>query len=162
MSTGGFAAWTGDLEASFEAVARSALGAEAFEVAARHERTPALHGAFLGLVGPTGAIQIGLASDEAGCQALARGLLAMTEADGPLPDTDLADAMCEIVNIVAGDFKARLRDRVAGLQLGLPVFIKGSVQATEQTAVRVAEVRIGAVPAAVLLVHPRDGAGAGE
>jgi CheY-specific phosphatase CheX len=152
----GFAGWMVDLEVSFDEMARTALGFGEFAVTGRHEAPPSLHGAYLGLVGPTGAIQIGVASDEAGCQALARGLMGMTPADAALPEAEVADAVCEIINIVAGAFKGRVRDRANPLQLGLPVFIHGKVQSTEHLAVQVTEVKFGSVPAALLLVHPRS------
>jgi len=156
----GMAAFLADLEGSVEEIAVSALGQPGMRVACRHESPPDLHAAILGLVGPAGAVQIGLAASPEGCQALARGLMGMTPSDPPLAEDEVADAMCEIVNIVAGVFKTRVRDRAHPLQMGLPVFIHGSVQATTHVAVRVAEVSLGEVPAAVLLVHPRQGEGA--
>jgi CheY-specific phosphatase CheX len=70
----------------------------------------------------------------------------------------MADAVCEIINIVAGGFKARVRDRASPLQMGLPVFIQGAVQSTDRVAVRVADVKFGDLSAVLLLVHPRAGA----
>lgn len=154
----GLGAWLADLEGAAEEVATSALALPGMQVGARHEAPPPLHGAYIGLVGPAGAVQIGIASSPEGCQALAKGLMGMAPADPDLPDAEVADAVCEIINIVAGGFKARVRDRASQLQMGLPVFIKGAVQATERIAVRVAEVRLGDVPGALLLVHPRAGA----
>lgn len=154
----GLGAWLADLEGAFEEVATSALGFAGMSITARHEAPPHLHGAYLGLVGPTGAVQIGVASSAEGCQALAKGLMGMTPEDAALPENEMADAICEIVNIVAGGFKARLRDRANPLQMGLPVFINGAVQSTERVAVRVADVKFGDVPACLLLVHPRAGA----
>jgi CheY-specific phosphatase CheX len=153
------AGWLSDLEASFETVAGTALGLSGLSVTRRHEAPVNLHGAYLGLVGPTGAVQIGLASDEGGCQLLAKGLLGMGAEEAALPEAEVADAVCEIVNIVAGAFKSRLRDRASPLQMGLPVFIHGAVQSTEHVAVRVAEVQVGSIPASLLLVHPRAGGG---
>lgn len=153
----GLGAWLADLEGAFQEVASTALGFPGMDVASRHEAPPALHGAYLGLVGPAGAVQIGVASSQEGCQALARALMGMGPDDQPLPDNEVADAVCEIINIVAGAFKARVRDRANPLQMGLPVFIQGAVQSTDRVAVRVAEVTFGAVPASLLLVHPRAG-----
>ncbi len=73
----GLGAWLADLEGAFEEVSSSALGFPGMAVTGRHERPPQLHGAYLGLVGPTGAVQIGLASSPEGCQALAKGLMGM-------------------------------------------------------------------------------------
>jgi CheY-specific phosphatase CheX len=154
----GLGAWLADLEGSVEEIATTALGFSGMSLTRRHEAPPQLHGAYLGLVGPTGAVQIGLASSPEGCQAMAKGLMGMTPEDAPLPDNEMADAVCEIINIVAGAFKARVRDRANPLQMGLPVFIRGAIQSTDRIAVRVAEVKLGDIPAAVLLVHPRAGA----
>ena len=159
MSTeeAGLGAWLADLEGAFEECSTTALGFPGMTVTSRHGAPPSLRGAYLGLVGPTGAIQIGLASSPEGCQALAKGLMGMGPEDAPLPDNEMADAVCEIINIVAGAFKARVRDRANPLQMGLPVFIQGAIQSTDRIAVRVAEVTFGDVPAALLLVHPRAG-----
>jgi hypothetical protein len=151
----------GDLESAFREVASSALALPAIEVTARGHRAPAAwQGAYLGLVGMAGGFQIGLASDEAGCQALAKGLLGAEPGAEALPVAEMADAMCELVNIVAGAFKARVRERVSPLQMGLPIFFHGAVQETEHTGLSVAELRAGDVPAALVLVYPRTGGGA--
>jgi CheY-specific phosphatase CheX len=150
------ASWLADLEGAFQEVATSALALDGLEVASRHEVAPALHGAYLGLVGPAGAVQIGIASSPEGCLALAQGLMGMGPGE-TMPDAEVADAVCEIINIVAGGFKTRLRDRASPLQMGLPVFIRGAIQSTERVAVQVAEGKAGAVPVAMILVHPRQG-----
>jgi CheY-specific phosphatase CheX len=146
-----------DLEGATEEVASSALALPGMTIERRHEAPPALHGAYLGLVGPAGAVQIGLAASQAGCQALAKGLMGMGAEEPDLPESEMADAVCEIINIVAGAFKTRVRDRASPLQMGLPVFIQGAVQSTDRVAVQVTEVLLGDLPAAILLVHPRSG-----
>lgn len=157
MTAAEWASWLPDLEAAFDEVANTALGFGDLAVTGRHDRAPAAYrGAYLALVGPKGAIQIGLASDDAGCQALAKALLGTDPTSPDLPPEELADAFCEIVNIVAGAFKARVRDRSAPLQMGLPTFFNGPAQPTERTAVAVADLRVATYPAALLLVHPRS------
>jgi CheY-specific phosphatase CheX len=156
MSPPAFRAWLGQLEAAFGDVVGAALGLGRVEVTARGEAAPASwQGAYLGLVGPAGGVQIGVASDADGCQALAKGLLGMESGGEELPVAEMADALCEVVNIVAGAFKGRVRESGAPLQMGLPIFFHGAVQETEHTALSVAEVRAGGVPAALVLVHPR-------
>lgn len=145
-----------DLEGAFSDVAPAALGVTGVEVVARGSAAPPTwQGAYLGLVGPAGGFQIGLASDEAGCQLLARALLGMEPGGEALSIGEMADAVCEIVNIVAGAFKARVRERVSPLQMGLPLFFHGAVQETEHTALAVAQIRVGAASAALVLVFPR-------
>ena len=151
------AALLGDLEDAFEEVARAALGQAAV---ARRERPdappPRWQGAYIGLVAPQGALQVGIAAEEQGCQLLARSLLSLPESEPPLPDPELADAVCELANIVAGGFKSRARDKVGALTLGLPVFFHGPAQATEHTGVQVAMVELPGARVALLLVHPRS------
>jgi len=148
--------WLGDLETAFEETARGALGVDGVQVVLRGDHArPVWQGAYLGLVGPEGALQIGIAAEEPVCQALAKGLLGMGPADDALSASEMADAVCEIVNIVAGAFKGRVRDRVPQLTMGLPTFFHGGVQETAHTAVKVAEIRFGGMDAALLLIHPR-------
>ena len=74
----------------------------------------------------------------------------------PLTPADIADAVCEIVNMLAGGVQRQLRKR-AGIELtlGLPTFFHGPVQPTERLGVAVAEISLGSVPAALLVLHPR-------
>ena len=155
-AAGDFAGWIGDLEAAVDEVARSALGAEPLVTSGTGVAPPSTwHGAYVGLVGAAGAVQIGVAADLGGCQKLSKRLLGMDEGEPDLPTAEVADAVCEIVNIVAGVFKGRLRERVGQLQLGLPVFFEGPALPTEHTAVVATAVRVCDVPAAAVLVHPR-------
>lgn len=149
----------GDLERAFEEVARSALGAADLQISERHATPiPGYHGAYLGLIGPGTSVQIGLAAEEAGCQELAKRLMGMSAEDPPLPPEEVADAICEVVNIVAGGFKSRVRDRVHPLQMGLPAFFRGGVQPTGHTQVEVAELLLDGLKGALILVHPREAA----
>lgn len=149
--------WLNALEIEFHQLATGMLGLTAGEVLKRHDSPPPdMEGAYLGFVSDEGAYQIGLAASRDGCQALARGLLSV-EAGAPLlPAADVADAVCEIVNMLAGCVQRRLRDKHASeLRLGLPTFFHGAAQPTERLAIAVAEVRVGECPAALLVLHPR-------
>ncbi len=151
-----FAGTLPDLEAAFQEVARTALGLSDLTTLERIDNPyPEYQGAYLGLVAGPGALQIGLASNEAGCQALAKGLMGMAEGDPPLEPAEMADAICEIVNIVAGAFKGRVRERMGNLAMGLPVFFRGPAQPTGHTAVKVAQLASGPITAALLIVFPR-------
>jgi hypothetical protein len=151
-----FSAMLADLEAAFAQVATSALGLGDVITAERWEESnPQLQGAYLGLVASQMGIQIGIASDAAGCQVLSKGLLGRGDDAAPLDAPEMADAFCEIANIVAGTFKSRVRDRLGTLAMGLPFFFQGAVTPTQHTSVKVALVRAGQVRAALTLVHPR-------
>ncbi len=157
MSGLDFAALLPELEAAFAEVAATALALPEVSRAQLPAALPPYHGAYLALVSPQGALQIGLAADEGGCQALAKGLLGMGPADPPLADAEMADAFCEIVNIIAGGFKSRVRERMGSLTMGLPVFFHGPAQQTGHTAVDLVAVRAGLITAALIILHPRTG-----
>ena len=148
--------WLDALSAELDALATGMLGLGGVEPVTKGATPPAgMEGAYLGLISSSGSYQIGLASTRDGCQALARSLLAL-ESQSELPASDVADAACEIVNILAGGVKRRLMEQGAQqVVLGLPTFFHGAVQPTERLGVAVAEVRLGALPAALLVVHPR-------
>jgi hypothetical protein len=148
--------WLDALEAEFASLATAALSLTKPEPLSRHtEPRAGMEGAYLGLISPETTCQIGLASTKAGCEAFARGLLMMGGAE-PLTPADVADAVCEIVNMLAGGVQRQLRKR-AGIELtlGLPTFFHGPVQPTERLGVAVAEISLGSVPAALLVLHPR-------
>jgi hypothetical protein len=149
--------WLEALEVEFGSLAVNALGVERVHAVSRHAAPPSgMGGAYLALVSPHGAYQIGLAAPPAGCEAFARGLLSFGPAD-PLSPADVADAVCEIVNMLAGGVQRRMRQKSGDqLGLGLPTFFHGTPQPTERLCVAVAEVRAGAIPAALLVLHPRQ------
>ncbi|MFL5271873.1 MAG: chemotaxis protein CheX [Anaeromyxobacteraceae bacterium] len=156
MSPFGPRQWLEALEREFAAFATGALGLARVEVTARGVPPPrAMEGAYLGLVAAEGGCQIGLAATAAGCETLARALLSLP-AEEPISAADVADAVCEIVNMLAGGVQRRAR-AAAGLQvtLGLPTFFHGTAQPTERLGVVVTEVRVGDWPAALLVLHPR-------
>jgi len=146
--------WLRALESAYAELAPGALGLESPRAGLPMEEPPSSGaGAFLPLLGPSGSVQVALVSSEEGCAAVARGLLALQPGD-PLSPPEVADAVCEVVNILAGAVKARLRGQVA-LQMGLPTFFHGTVQPTERLGVDALEVRSGDLVTALVVVHPR-------
>jgi len=76
-----------------------------------------LTGCFVALVGEEGSLQIGLASDAAGCMALAKALFG---SDDDLPEEDVGDALGEIANIIMeGHIRLTERQQVAQLDISL-------------------------------------------
>ena len=147
--------WMGVLEQAMEEVAGGAFGCTVVRRGRHGKPEAGMAGAYLGLVGAGGGIQIGVASTPDGCQALSKALLGMEADAPPLGPEEVADAVSEIVNILAGAVKARVRDRVPTMQMGLPTFFLGPLQPTEKLAASVADVEVGGVATSLLLVHPR-------
>jgi CheY-specific phosphatase CheX len=69
-----------------------------------------------------------------------------------LSSAEIADAVCEVVNIAAGHVKARLSEAHPGLTLGLPLFIQGAVKPRERMSVDVFDVRVGTSAFVVVLL----------
>jgi hypothetical protein len=147
--------WLRALESGFEELARASFGVDRIEIGERHDRPAAgMAGAYLGLIAEKGSVQIGLAATMPACRDFARRLFQMEPAD-EVGDADVADAVCEIVNMLAGCVQRRVRSRVE-VQLGLPSFFHGPVQPTERLGVAVSDVRAGPLAGALHLVHPRS------
>ncbi|HUK66235.1 MAG TPA: chemotaxis protein CheX [Anaeromyxobacteraceae bacterium] len=150
--------WLEALQAEFEALARGSLGFASVEHVGRVDEPPSgMEGAYLALLAADGpSCQVGLVSTSEGCRALAEGLLGTAAPDGPLSAPDVADAVCEVVNMLAGGVQRRLRQKSdLTLGLGLPTFFHGPVQTTDRLGVTAAAVRLAGLPAALLVVHPR-------
>lgn len=108
-----------------------------------------LTGCFVALVGEEGSLQIGLASDSAGCMTLAKALFA---SDDDLPEEDVGDALGEIANIIAGGVKKRMATGQVPLALGLPIVMEGHIRLTERQQIAQLDVSLGDVPIRLLIV----------
>lgn len=113
------------------------------------------HGAYLGLVAQEEPIQVGILVDNAGCQVLAKALLGMEPGDEDLPAPDVSDAMCEVINIIAGGLKRRVSGKMQ-VTLGLPIFVAGHPLPNQQQMVTARQVKIGDVSANVILLTQKQ------
>lgn len=112
-------------------------------------------GAYLALAAQDEPIQVGLLVDAAGCQILSKALLGMAPADANLPDADVSDAMCEIINIVAGGLKHRVSTELR-LVLGLPLFVAGPLLPSREQQLVTRTLKLSEVTVEVLLLTQRD------
>jgi hypothetical protein len=119
------------------------------------EATTSMIGAHIPLVGAGRAFDVAVVSSADGCQALARAILCMTPG-AAITDAEVADAIGEIVNMLAGSMKRRLSGLAADLTLGLPIFIHGYLQPSERLSVLALPTRFGTVDAIVLVAGPRE------
>jgi Chemotaxis phosphatase CheX len=87
-------------------------------------------GAYVPWVSDDQSVQIGLITTPENCYQLARSLLGLTEND-ELTEEDMADAVREIVNILAGMSKSIIGGNVSASNMGLPVFINGYILLTK-------------------------------
>ena len=118
------------------------------------EVAASMFGAHVPLVGDRQSYDLALVSSADGCQALARAILCA--GSGPaLRDAEVADAVGEIVNMLAGTVKRRLSGLGAELALGLPIFLRGHLQPTERMSVIAFPTRFGAIDTIVLVASQR-------
>lgn len=143
------------LIASASEVSSTVLGGLSFESFGADCQVAAGHGAYLGLVAQEEPIQVGLLCDPAGCQSLAKALLGMDTADEDLPAPDVSDAMCEIINMVAGGLKRRVSQQLT-ITLGLPIFVSGHPLPNQQQEILARQLKIGAVPVSLLILTQKS------
>jgi hypothetical protein len=85
-------------------------------------------GSYLSLKSETNAIEIGLLSSADGCRSLAAMLLSMEPDEAAaLENSDIADGVGELVNVLVGVLKTAVAQTDTQLQLGLPIFVAGSM-----------------------------------
>ncbi len=114
-------------------------------------------GAMIGLVSPGNSVQLMLVASRRGSEVLAKALLGF-EPDEAIDAGDLADAMAEIVNIVAGMVKTVVNEQDGNLNLTLPTFMTGSCQPLGGQLVTEGQLTIGSVEAKVIVLHSNPAA----
>jgi CheY-specific phosphatase CheX len=83
-------------------------------------------GACISMTSPGCSWNVALFGIEASMQALGRSLLG-NEDNVSLPKEELADALGEILNMIAGVVKRKVnRDGATNVQIGLPMFLSGT------------------------------------
>jgi hypothetical protein len=117
-------------------------------------RATAMIGAHIPLVGAGLAFDLALVSSAEGCLGLSRAILCAGPT-APLKDTEVADAVGEIVNMLAGAVKRRMSGHRADLELGLPIFLHGYIQPTDRLSVLSLPVRFHTIETMVLIAGQR-------
>jgi Chemotaxis phosphatase CheX len=150
------AQWRTALEGAAVEIATYALS---FAAAVVHdpvglECAASMIGAHIPLIGGGQAFDLALVASADGCQALSRAILG-TAAGPTLRDAEIADAVGEIVNMLAGSVKRRMAGLGAELVLGLPIFLHGYIQPTDRLAVLALPTRFGAIDTMVLIAGQR-------
>jgi hypothetical protein len=118
------------------------------------ERAISMIGAHIPMIGGGQAFDLGLVASPEGCQALSRAILCMAPGSA-LRDAEVADAVGEIVNMLAGSVKRRISGLGGELELGLPIFLHGYIQPTERLAVLALPTQFGTIETMVLIAGHR-------
>lgn len=145
--------WMNAAVASAEELATVALGFDGATFVGKREHMPSnVKSALVALVGDNASVQLGLAGTDEVCQKLARALLAMNPEEADLPDDDVADAVGEVINIVAGQVKRIIGGPDSTMKMGLPLFVHGRFESSEQVETAIADINIGPVPITLLVL----------
>ena len=124
-----FAQWLDAAAASARDVGASALGISRSKWAGPSgDKLPGdLRGIYIPLVTDALALQLGLLANREVCATLASRLLAGGEEGEPLEnEADVFDAVGEVTNLIAGNVKVLLADRVQ-IRVGVPLALAGRV-----------------------------------
>ncbi len=134
-------------------LATSTLGFEGCSIRETGSVYPdGMAGSLLSLTNTQDSIQVGILSTPEGCRNLAKSMLGMGPEED-LTDGDMADAVSEAINIVAGGVKRRLSGD-SPLQLGLPLFINGRIEPGDRQEPMFAKAMVG--PIEICLVVLRE------
>lgn len=112
-----------------------------------------LSGAHIPMLGGPSALELALVGTPENCRAVAAAILQSPPAS--LSESDVADAVGEIVNQFAGSVKRRMASDGVDLELGLPRFIVGHVASTSQIEVTRLPARFGPIDMFVLMISRR-------
>jgi|HubBroStandDraft_6_1064221.scaffolds.fasta_scaffold46129_3 CheY-specific phosphatase CheX len=145
--------WRDAIQSSAAELARVALGFTSpttIALAALAD-TERLVGAHIPLVGRP-SYELWFVASRASCAALADAVLGGMDVEA-LPIGVTNDAICELVNMLAGGVKRRLVG--SDLELGLPVFVNGSVEPSDRLSAATFRLQLGAVETHVVVLGPR-------
>jgi hypothetical protein len=120
------AEWLDSAADAAREIASSALGASelAWSGAADEALPGNLCGIYIPLMMDGAALQLGVLATRDVCGALASALLG---GDDVQSDEDVFDAVGEITNLIAGQFKVLLADHQINVRVGVPLAMKGRV-----------------------------------
>ncbi len=148
--------WMDALVSAVNELATTSLGLEEGSVVAEQPFRSSM-GSCIALVGNESSMQIGMGGSAENCMKLARALFGLEPEEEDPSEQDLADALGEMANVVAGSLKTRMRDHAASMQLGLPIVMHGYVDAPGGAEVASATIRWDSVEAQLLLMRPGNG-----
>jgi hypothetical protein len=114
--------------------------------------SPELFGALVSVASDRTSIQVGILSTRGGHAAVARTMLAI-EPSEEVAEDDIADAIRELTNLVAGGLKRAMIDRDSGLRIGLPVFIHGAVEKTASLELAVQYLNLSGESVAIVVLQ---------
>lgn len=145
--------WQGAVEAGATDIARDGFNFQGFEVLERtQDIPPGMPGSFIPLVADGESVQVGIVSTAKGCEEMARSLMQLPSNE-VLSSSEIADALSEAANILAGYVKRNMQDHLNPVQLGLPLYVNGHLETSDRMRAAVTRIRMGTVEAALIVLR---------
>jgi hypothetical protein len=113
-----------------------------------------LVGAHIPLLGGAEPIELALVGNAAACRAIAAAMWQLGDDAAP-SQSETADAIGEIVNMLAGSVKRRMKANGVELELGLPIFALGKIVENPRLSILTLPVRFGEISVFVQVIGPR-------
>ncbi len=116
-------------------------------------------GAYIPMIsdGDTALANVGISADKKTCRMLASALMGMgieeEEEEEPLSDADIADALGEVANLIAGAFKARIAQHGVAPNLGTPMVLQGKIVQISNQTCDVAVCKMGDATVELIILH---------
>jgi len=147
--------WQEAVQGAANEIARRALGFSGAEVSEPISlyQSAGMVGAHIPLVGNP-SYELSLVATRPNCSKLATAILGMNAEE--LPAGTIPDAIGEIVNMLAGGVKRRLAASGGDLELGLPVFVNGTVEPSGTQSVLAFAAQLGSLSVMVLILGPKN------
>jgi CheY-specific phosphatase CheX len=99
-------------------------------------------GAYMPLIGDDDAVLIGLLSDTAGLESIARAFLQLP-VEETLDWSMTVDSIKEVLNVLSGMVKTQLFKQKTNFKINLPFFVDGYIEVTDKQEAAAALIEMG-------------------
>lgn len=144
--------WLAATTESLVEVAETYFDMEAMESESFHEDAAAKCGAIIGLASGDNTVQLMMLATRRGSESLGKALLGF-ESNESIDTCDLADAIGEIINIVAGMVKTVVNHQDDSLHLTLPTFVEGTLEPIGGQEIMGKVIKMGPVETKVVVIN---------
>ena len=148
--------WAGAATAATIDIAIQVLGLDAAIQLEQAVPFAAPFAAYVPLSSSDSHIQLGIVAELIDCERISRTLLCLSDEEPFASEGDVADAIGELANVIAGATKTMMNPTVPDIVLGLPLCVKGRIetQGVEQAAT---ELLVGSMRVRIVLLRSPAG-----
>ncbi len=125
------------------------------EVSRRYDAPIASTQSLLALVGDSSSVQIGIGAPQDEFLDVVRALIGAEPDDDDLSSADIADALGEMANMLAGGVKVRMAKEDPSIRISLPLVIVGGIVQGTRINIAVAEVEMGECLVSLMVIKAK-------